>query len=99
MSAYAGFDPDLNGFSIQESNNLMLGQNGAVFESGTTALTAQKIYCIHCVTDTVFATLTNDPAWTGDTFTGVTIPAGTHLFGRFSAVTLTSGSIIGYKYA
>lgn len=99
MSAFGPKDADLNGFSIQEANNLMLGQNGAVFESGTTALTSQKIHCIHCITDTVFSTLTNSPAWTGDTFTGVTIPAGTMLFGRFTAITLTSGSIIGYKYA
>lgn len=93
------YDIDLHQFSVQEGTNLMLGQNGAVFESGTTALTNQKLYCIHCITDTVFSTLTNDPAWTGDTFTGVTIPAGTMLFGRFTAVTLTSGSILAYKYA
>lgn len=99
MARLAPFDNDLNVFNVQEANNLMLGQNGAVFESGTTALTAQKIYCIHCITATVFATLTNDPAWTGDTFTGVSIPAGTMLFGRFSAITLTSGSILCYKYA
>ena len=93
------FDQDLHQFNQEEALNLQLGQNGAVFESGTTALTSQKIYCIYCITATVFSTLTNDPAWTGDTFTGVTIPAGTMLFGRFSAITLTSGSILGYKYA
>ena len=99
MARISPFDNDLNVFNVQEASNLMLGQNGAVVETGTTALTAQKIYCIFCVTATVFATLTNDPAWTGDATSPITWPAGSYLFGRFSAVTLTSGSIIGYKYA
>lgn len=91
------FDKDLHFFKQGEVDNLTLGQNGATFESGTTALTG-NYFCIHCLTDTVFALLTNSPAWDGDTFTGVTIPGGTYLFGRFSAITLTSGSILAYKF-
>jgi hypothetical protein len=34
---------------------------------------------------------------TGNTFTGVTLSAGSIFFGRFTALTLTSGSVIAYK--
>jgi len=76
-----------------------MGQLGSTYESGTTVLTAEtgrfwgKIYC---VTATVFTTLT-DAGRDGDTFTGVSHAAGVVIYGRFTAITLTSGSILAYK--
>lgn len=63
-------------------------------ESGTTALTGLKCFAITCVTETVFAVLTG---WSGDAVTGFTFPAGLTIWGNFSALTLTSGTIIIYE--
>jgi hypothetical protein len=68
------------------------GQRGVIVETGTTALTGLDAYAIQLLTDTTFATLTEDSR-TGDAMTGFAIPAGTTLFGNFRAVTLTSGAV------
>jgi hypothetical protein len=68
------------------------GQRGVIVETGTTALTGIDAYAIQLLTDTTFATLTEDNR-TGDAMTGFAIPAGTTLFGNFRAVTLTSGAV------
>lgn len=88
------YDNDTHYLKEIEVGNLSLGQNGAVVETGTTAITGE-FHCVHCIADTVFASYTNN--WTGDSLVGVTIAAGTHLFGRWTAFTLTSGSVIAYK--
>jgi hypothetical protein len=83
--------------SIDENN---AGYNGFEFISDTAAHTpslGQVFTALQLVTDTVFATLTCDVTRTGNTFTGVTISAGTIIYGRFHSVTLTSGSLIAYK--
>ncbi len=72
-----------------------LGHFGSVHESGTTALTG-RFYKIHCLTATTFATLTGNI--TGDAFTGIAHPAGTIIYGDFTAITLTSGSILAYNH-
>ena len=68
------------------------GQRGVIVETGTTALTGLDAYAIQILTDTTFATLTEDNR-TGDVMTGFAISAGTTLFGNFRAVTLTSGAV------
>jgi hypothetical protein len=50
------------------------------------------------LTATTFAALTDSLA-TGDALTGVALPAGTVLRGRFTAFTLTSGAVRAYKAA
>jgi len=45
----------------------------------------------------VFATLTRVPAYTGDVITGVSFPANHVLYGRFTVIDLTSGSLIAYS--
>ena len=82
-------------FKSGEVDNLSLGQAGAVFESGTTAITGD-FYCIQFVENSVFSVLTSNI--TGDTITGVTFSAGTAIYGRFTAFTLTSGKVLAYKY-
>tara|TARA_R100000406_G_scaffold89189_2_gene75035 strand:+ start:214 stop:477 length:264 start_codon:yes stop_codon:yes gene_type:complete len=73
------------------------GEAGAVYESGTDTVTGD--FCaILCITATTFQTLT----WaelSGDTFTGVEIPAGTTIYGQISSFALASGSsaVLAYK--
>lgn len=66
-------------------------------ESGTTAHTVSSlgkpIFAIGIVADTVFATLTG---LDGDSLAGVTFTAGQIIYGNFTAVTLTSGTVILY---
>lgn len=89
-----GFDADNHYLKDVEVGNLSLGMNGAIVETGTTAITGE-FHCVQCLADTVFASYTNN--WSGDSLTGTTISAGTHLFGRWTAFTLTSGKVIAYK--
>ncbi len=70
------------------------GLQGVVNTTDTTAVTG-NFTAVQCIEDTVFATLTEADA-TGS-LTGVTIPAGTTLFGRITAYTLTSGKVRAYK--
>lgn len=80
-------------FAIQDS-----GEPGIIYETGTTDLTGLNVHRIDCLTATTFSTLTNAYA-TGDAITGIALPAGTVLRGKFTAVTLTSGAVALYKAA
>jgi len=71
-----------------------MGQYGAVYENGVQEVTG-SFYKIYCVTATTFAAITGNI--TGDTFTGVAHPAGTTFYGIFTALTLTSGSVLLYN--
>lgn len=82
---------------MNTSTRNLKGENGAVIRTGTTATTGD-FDAILCLEDTVFASYTNI-LWSGDSLAGVTIPAGTVLFGHFTAFTLTSGKVIAYKAA
>lgn len=73
------------------------GLAGSVNETGTTAVTGD-FYRIDCLTATTFALLT-DALASGDAITGIALAAGTRLYGRFSAFTLTSGAVRAYKAA
>lgn len=72
------------------------GLGGVIYETGTTALTGLDVAVIDCLTTTTFATLTN-ALGSGDAITGIALPAGTQLRGKFTAITLTSGAIAAYK--
>lgn len=75
------------------------GEAGALNETGTTAITGKDFCRIDCLTDTVFASLTEvalNAAGTGDAITGITLPAGTSLRGKFTGFTLTSGAVRAY---
>lgn len=82
----------------QEALNLMLAQNGAIVETGTTAITAKKIFCIEFIESGAFSALTMENL-SGDALTSVTLPQGFKLYGRISAFTLSSGKVIAYLYA
>jgi hypothetical protein len=67
---------------------------GSTFVNSTNAQTGTW-YAIQVIADAVFSAMTGNIG--GDTFTGVTIPAGAILYGTFTAFTLTSGKVIAYK--
>lgn len=81
-------------FGHGEVSNLSIGQAGAVYETGTTAITGD-FFAIQFVADSVFSLLTSNI--TGDTITGQTFTAGSTIFGRFTAFTLTSGKVLAYN--
>lgn len=72
------------------------GQRGVINETGTTAVTGIDCFAIQILTNAVFSSLTDDQA-TGDAITGITLTAGTVLFGNFTAFTLTSGAVRAYR--
>lgn len=74
------------------------GEAGYVNETGTTAITGQDFCRIQCLTNTVFASLTDTLA-SGDALTGITLPAGTDLRGKFTGFTLSSGAVRAYRSA
>jgi hypothetical protein len=59
----------------------------------------QVFTAIQVISDAVFSAIIFDPAtpFTGNTFTGVTIPKGITLYSRVTSFTLTSGIVIAYK--
>jgi hypothetical protein len=78
-----------------------MGQRGGMILNDTTAITG-NFRIIVAKTDTVFALLTSDITKNGVAAASVaadhsTLLAGSILYGRFTAVTLTSGSVYLYK--
>jgi hypothetical protein len=57
---------DLRKYSVNESNNIGLGQAGCLFEDGTDAITGKKIVAIQFISDSTFTTLTpEDSSYVG----------------------------------
>ena len=83
--------------------NLSLGQMGSTFLSTTGSVAASGPYgVVHCLTAVQFAQLT-DAYRDGDNLiaSAFSFPAGTVLYGQFTAVQLASGSMaaIAYKFS
>lgn len=99
----------INKFSANEALNIQLGQNGSVYESGTTAVSAptgKKIVAIMAIADAVFATLTPESSiyfgrtstaseYSGDAFSD-TFKQGDWIYGSWNNFTLSSGKVIAY---
>jgi hypothetical protein len=84
--------------SLIDNNNTLLREqlgkgSGVVFT--TAAQTTKDFYAIHFVTESVIASITMANL-TGESALQTTIAAGTVIFGRCTAITLTSGLAIGY---
>ena len=96
---------NLRKYSVNESNNIGLGQAGCLFEDGTTAISDKKIVAITFLEDCTFTTLTPESSsyigtasGNGDAIdTSNTFPQGVTIFGRWTAFTLASGSVIVYR--
>jgi hypothetical protein len=81
--------------------NLMIGLGGKTLVSGSSPVTASVqgtsyYYHIHVVSDAVFTTLA-DTTMDGVSYSGMTFPAGSDLYGQFTIVKLASGIVLAYK--
>ena len=74
----------------------MLGKGGGTEVFTTTAQTGKDFYCIFFPVDSVISTIAGD-ATNITALNGQSMNAGTTLFLRTTAVTLTSGIGIGYR--
>ena len=94
----------LHKLTVVEAQNAALGQAGAIFESGTTAISGKKIVAIQFLEDSTFTTLTpgssdfiGTASGSGDAIdTSNTFPQGMTIFGQWTAFTLASGTVIAY---
>lgn len=75
------------------TQDLLSGEAGGRFINDTTARTGDWI-CIQAITATTFTTLTS-PSISGS-IASITLSAGVTLHGRFTAITLATGSVIAY---
>ena len=80
-------------FFKEEMLSRPFGGNGIRYISGTTPVTGLSVFWITCLTDTVFTTLTGISGFSVTGMTGPTFAAGSTIAGRFSDITLASGSI------
>ena len=82
--------------------SLSLGQLGSAFYADTNAHTGDW-GIIYCITDCAFTTLTSGKLANGTTtcmsgtLSSITLKAGMSIYGRFTAITLASGSVIAYN--
>ena len=92
-------------YSVVAANNVGLGQVGSILETGTTAVSGKEIVAITFLEDSVFTVLSpesgtnlyiGDSNNNGDTSDSVTFAQGVTIFGRWSAFTLSSGSVVAY---
>ena len=95
----------LRQYGVVEVGNIGLGQAGAIFEDGTTAVSSKKIVAIQFVDDSAFTTLTPSTSdfigtagGNGDAIdSSNSFPAGITIYGQWTAFTLASGTIIAYQ--
>lgn len=79
-----------------------MGQKGADWIDNTSARTGDWV-CVIALVDAVFTTLTpddNTPYKVNGTvgnLNGKALPKGVAIFGRFTAITLTSGTVVAYN--
>ena len=90
----------LHKYSVVEAQNAALGQAGAIFEDGTTAISGKKIVAIQFLEDSTFTPLTPSSSdfigtanGNGDDIdSSNTFPQGMTIFGQWTAVTLGANS-------
>ena len=75
----------------------MLGKGGGNEVFTTAAQTGKDWYCIQFPVESVIASLTVANMTNEAALVGLTLPAGTSLFMRTTAIQLTSGVGIGYR--
>ena len=95
----------LQKYTIQESQNIGLGQGGSIYlHTDNTDTITGSFVAIQCIEDTVFNALTPSDttygygvgSYNGNTMASETIPAGTVIYGRWTTIDLTSGLVIAY---
>jgi|TARA_R100001530_G_scaffold89565_1_gene62370 hypothetical protein len=91
-------------FTVVEAQNVSLGQAGCLFEDSTSAISSKDIIAIQFLEDSTFTTLTPESSsyigtasGHGDAIDGSnTFPKGMTIYGRWTAFTLASGSVVAY---
>ena len=78
-----------------DASLVSLGQRGFVFTDDTNVVDG-NFAAIQIIADTVFSALTALNSTVGG-LVGVTLSAGTIIYGPFTAYNLTSGKVIAYK--
>jgi len=87
---------DLHKFTVQEANNINLGQAGAVIIDGTDEITGPFV-AVMALEDSVVDTAGCDVTWLSGTIPSTfKIPAGGTIHGYFQSIELDSGSVIAY---
>ena len=84
--------------SLIANNNILLREQLGKGSSDcftTGAQTGKDYYAVHFVTESVVTSITSASIG-GASSLQTTIPAGTIIFGRITAITMTSGVAIGY---
>jgi hypothetical protein len=77
--------------------SMAVGGNGFSWITSSAAASGHEYYAFHAITETVISAITFPSSYAGDSdIVGVTIPANTTLFFNFTAMTLTSGTGVGY---
>jgi len=91
------FDENLAPSVTQETDAALvsLGQRGFIYTDDTTLVNG-NFAAIQIIADTVFTALTALNSTVGG-LVGVTLTAGTIIYGPFTSYDLTSGKVIAYK--
>ena len=91
------FDENLAPSVTQETDAALvsLGQRGFIYTADTT-LVEGNFAAIQIIADTVFSALTALNSTVGG-LVGVTLTAGTIIYGPFTSYDLASGKVIAYK--
>lgn len=101
-----GMADELQHTRISVLDSMALGQAGVDTVTNTSAQTpggtATQWFCIQAIADTVIAEIAEDDAELNgttetDTLAGVTLSAGSLVFGTFTSITLTSGKVRCYR--
>tara|TARA_R110000772_G_scaffold21929_1_gene59745 strand:+ start:1041 stop:1298 length:258 start_codon:yes stop_codon:yes gene_type:complete len=67
------------------------------FTSGGSA-TGRRYGALQIINDTIFSNLVASNVESTGNLQGITIAAGTVLYGQFSALTITTGVVVAHKY-
>jgi len=81
----------------RRNNTLEFSHQGGVVIDDTTATTG-NFGAIQVINDAVFSAITAPEYTNASDLTTITISAGTVLYGRFTAFTLTSGVVVAHSY-
>lgn len=97
--AFGFVDTDTTGVTFGASTNTTAGViPDTSYKTDSSGNVTEKWYKIECITETTFATLTPDSGFNVvGTMTGVAYPIGTIIYGRYTQIDLTGGSILAYS--
>lgn len=73
----------------------LMGERGGTIIANTNEVTGD-FNCLYPITETVVDAMTLNSSFTGS-MASVTLAAGVPFYGRFTAITLTSGTAIAYN--